>query len=108
MIYVLFCLLVCLLVNCRLKEYAPKATFLYALAWCIVANCRIRDQLPIGDVLHKKRTDEDTILMTVVICHALNYNSFVWTLLIQMPLSLLSYYFQLLYMVEVYHDPYTQ
>ena len=41
--------------------------------------------------------DEDCIIMSLILSHAVNYNKFLHTLLIMPPLCLISYYFQLEY-----------
>jgi hypothetical protein len=38
------------------------------------------------------KSDEDTILTTLFICHCINYNSFLTTVLLQPAIILTSYY----------------
>jgi hypothetical protein len=54
-----------------------------------------------------RNSDENTILTTLIICHCINYNSFLLSLLVNPPLVLISYYFQLVREADLWSDPYT-
>jgi len=83
------------LTRIKFKLQAPKIVFLYAFAFLIQTNFSIRDQVPDWMYEPDKIADVDTLLFTLIIVDAVNYNHFMTTLLINPPLFLLSYYFQL-------------
>ncbi len=66
--------------------------FLYSLVWCMITNFSFRNQMP--PLMHEPdpKSDEDTILTTLFICHCINYNSFLTTVLLQPAIILTSYY----------------
>ena len=76
------------------------------LFWCVVTNLSFRDQLPEALSEKDKSADENSILVTLIMCHILNYTSFLATVLLQPAIILVSYYFQLQKQGELYHDPY--
>lgn len=95
------------IIKWRKPLYAPPVVFFYALAWCIFTNLSWRDQLP-WFLLESDRTmDENSIFVTLLITHSLNYNNFLTSLFLMPPIILCSYYSQLVAQVQLYTDPYT-
>ena len=66
-----------------------------------------RDQVPTFMLEPDRNQDVDTIYFTMVIMHAVNYNEFLATILINPILYLTSYYFMLIEEVELWTDPFT-
>ena len=51
--------------------------------------------------------DDDLIILYLFVFHCMNYNSFLTTLLVIPPITLIPYYFQLTKEAEIWTDPFT-
>lgn len=81
--------------------HVPKIMYLYVLIWVVFTNLSFRDYLPQWMCTDDKKSDEDSILVTLVIFHVLNYNSYLSTLLFLPASILVGYYLQMLKQVEI-------
>lgn len=82
------------LVDKKHPYQAPKMIFPYMLFWCVTTNLSFRDSWP--EVFHEKdkSSDENSILVTLIMCHICNYTSFLTTLLLQPTIIVVGYYYQ--------------
>lgn len=88
--------------RCRLKLHAPRVMWLYALIWVAVTNLSMRDVvLPAWTTTEDKKADEDSIMVTLVIFHTLNYTSYLETVIFLPACILTGYYLQMVSQVEI-------
>lgn len=96
------------LIKCsRWKKHTTKVAFLYVLFWCTWPNLSFRDQVPEFMIEPDRRTDEETILVTLIIFHTMNYNRFLTTVILIPIMIFPSYYAQTYAQLTMWYDPYT-
>ena len=92
-----------LLIKCtRFKKHTTKVAFLYVIFWCMWPNLSFRDQVPEFMIEPDRRTDEETILITLLIFHTMNYNRFLTTVILIPLIIFPSYYCQVLLQVGMW------
>jgi len=92
---ILFTVVIWALLRCRLKRLAPFLTYLFLLWRCMSVNLQVRGILP--DIITNSdlKTEEYRIYIAVVIAHCSNYNTFLQTVCISVPIVMISAYFML-------------
>lgn len=78
--------------------------WIYCWSWMLRTNLCFRDLLWEGACDSDKTDDSENVMITLVITHALNYNSYLSTILIFPATIVISYYIQLLAQVELVAD----
>jgi len=93
--------------NPRTEKYVQKVAFLYVIFWCMWPNLSFRDQVPEIMIEPDRRADEETILVTLLIFHTMNYNRFLTTVILIPLIIFPAYYSQTVQMMTMWSDPYT-
>ena len=75
----IFNVLIWAVMRIKCKSLTPYLVFLFMAEHSLMVNLSYRDQVPEFMVNPDKTTEENKILLGVMICHALNYNSFLST-----------------------------
>ena len=81
--------------KCGLKKHAPKVIWIHCWLWMARTNLCFRDLMWSASCDEDKTGDSDNIIVTLLVTHALNYNSFRSTALLFPITFFVSYYFQL-------------
>lgn len=84
-----------------LKKYAPLTAWLYCILFVLKTNLGYRDMVPDWMNHENKQKQEESIIVTLVVTIALNYNSYFSTLLFLPPCILTGYYYQMKVQAEI-------
>jgi hypothetical protein len=102
----LFYALLFLIIRRKFPYMATRVIWFFLLHWGIQVNLTYRDAVPDMFKEHDKSSDDNSIMNSLVICHLLNHNSFLTTVILQPTLVLIPYYYQLVIRASLFRDPY--